>query len=101
MTEPAPQTGDARESADVKPSGDAPALALASLYQAFAQSMALTLQNAASAQGNLNILAQAALAQGIAQIHDRGEFSDAMAIGKTLSPAKPKVPAETPGTSAP
>jgi len=53
------QITDAITQANVKVLGDAPAVALGSLYQAIAQSLSLSAQNATSAQQQANALAEA------------------------------------------
>ena len=54
---------DSIAQANVKVLGDAPAEALSFLYQATAQSLAIAAANAASAQQQANILAQAVSAR--------------------------------------
>lgn len=54
---------DSITQANVKVLGDAPAEALSFLYQATAQSLAISAANAASAQQQANILAQAVSAR--------------------------------------
>lgn len=54
---------DSITQANVKVLGDAPAEALSFLYQATAQSLAIAAANAASAQQQANILAQAVSAR--------------------------------------
>lgn len=54
---------DSVSQANVKVLGDAPAEALSFLYQATAQSLAIAAANAASAQQQANILAQAVSAR--------------------------------------
>jgi hypothetical protein len=49
--------------------GQAPAAALANLYQASAQAFALMMQNAANAQQQMNITAQAVTAQGVVVLY--------------------------------
>ncbi len=57
------QVTDAITQSNVKVLGDAPATALAGLYQAVAQSLSLAAQNAAAAQQQNNILAEAVTAR--------------------------------------
>ena len=57
------QITDSVTQANVKVLGDAPAVALASLYQSTAFALSLAAQNAASAQQQANILAQAVTAR--------------------------------------
>jgi len=53
------QITDAVTQSNVKVLGEAPAMAMASLYQAVAQALALSAQNATNAQQQNNILAEA------------------------------------------
>ncbi len=52
--------------------GSAPAVALADLYQASAQALALAAHNAVFAQQQMNVTAQAATAAGVALILKAG-----------------------------
>lgn len=63
------QITDAVTQANVKVVGEAPALALGSVYQTAAHSMGLLFENAVSAQQSLNAATQAAANQGIAQLY--------------------------------
>lgn len=54
------QITDAVTQASVETLGQAPAIALGSLYQTIAQSLGLAAQNAVNAQQQSNVLAQAA-----------------------------------------
>ena len=49
--------------------GEAPSVALGNLYQASAQTFGMMMQNAAAAQQQLNITAQAVTAQGVALLY--------------------------------
>ena len=49
--------------------GEAPAVALGNLYQASAQTFGMMMQNAAAAQQQLNITAQAVTAQGVTLLY--------------------------------
>lgn len=64
-----PQITDATTQAHVEVLGSAPAHAIASLYGALSQSLALAAANAVSQQQAANTLLQATTAQGIAQIY--------------------------------
>ncbi len=57
------QITDAITQANVKVLGDAPAMAMAGLYQAVAQALSLAAQNATNAQQQNNILAEAVTAR--------------------------------------
>ena len=59
------QITDSVTQANVKVLGDAPAMALGSLYQATAQSLGIAAQNAVSNQQQTNILSQAATTQSV------------------------------------
>ncbi len=59
------QITDSVSQANLKVLGDAPATALANLYQATAQALANAAHNASSAQQQTNILAQAATTLGV------------------------------------
>jgi hypothetical protein len=62
------QITDAVTQANVKVLGDAPAQALAALYQSIAQSIALSAQNAVAAQQNANTLMEAVVAKTVAHL---------------------------------
>ena len=49
--------------------GQAPAMALSNLYQASAQAFAIMMQNAANAQQQMNITAQAVTSQGVVVLY--------------------------------
>jgi len=63
------QITDAVTQANVQVLGDAPALALAFLYQATAQAMANAAHNATAAQQNAQILAQAVTARCVVSLN--------------------------------
>ncbi|MDR6849552.1 hypothetical protein J2X47_003017 [Sphingomonas sp. BE270] len=63
------QITDSVSQAGVVTLGSAPAVALASLYQAVAQTIAMAAHNATFAQQQAYITAQAATAQGVALIY--------------------------------
>jgi hypothetical protein len=67
-----PQITDAVTQAEVTVLGDAPAMAMGNLYQVSAQSFGMMMQNAAAAQQQLNITAQAATTQGVAMLYSTG-----------------------------
>lgn len=64
-----PLITDAVTQSNVKVIGEAPAMALASVYQAMAHSNGVLFQNGVAAQQQQNILAQAAVNQGVMQIY--------------------------------
>ncbi|MCU1226415.1 MAG: RebB protein [Edaphobacter sp.] len=63
------QITDAVTQANVKVLGDAPAIAMANLYQATAQALANAAHNATTAQQQNNITAQAATVMGVATLY--------------------------------
>ncbi|WP_042722379.1 RebB family R body protein [Flavobacterium sp. B17] len=79
------QITDAVTQSNVKVVGEAPAMALANVYQTAAHSTGLMFENAVNAQNQQNILAQAAANQGIMQIYSIDTISDAIAIAKMLN----------------
>lgn len=60
---------DAVTAVNVKVLAEAPAMALANLYQATGQALSLAAQNAVTAQQNANIILQATTTQGVAQLY--------------------------------
>ncbi|MCB9761726.1 MAG: RebB family R body protein [Alphaproteobacteria bacterium] len=62
------QVTDAVTQTNTKVLGEAPAMALASVYQATAQALAVAAQNATAAQQNANTVLQATTAEGVARI---------------------------------
>ncbi|MCS3745504.1 hypothetical protein FHY18_001034 [Xanthomonas arboricola] len=63
------QITDAVTQSNVKVVGEAPAIALGSVYQTMAHSSGILFQNAVAAQQQQNTLAQAATDQGVMQIY--------------------------------
>ncbi|WP_240811654.1 RebB family R body protein [Brevundimonas sp. M20] len=63
------QITDAVTQANVKVVGEAPAMALGSLYQSAAHSLGIMFENAVTAQQNQNIMAQAATTQGVIALY--------------------------------
>ncbi|MCW0386031.1 hypothetical protein NB689_000200 [Xanthomonas sacchari] len=68
-TEVNDQITDAVTQSNVKVIGEAPAFAMASIYQSMAHSTGILFENAVSAQQQQNTLAQAAANQGVMQIY--------------------------------
>lgn len=64
-----PQITDAATQANAKVLGDAPAMAMGTLYQSLAHATGLAFQNAVTAQNSQNILQQAATTQGVIQLY--------------------------------
>jgi hypothetical protein len=63
------QITDAVTQANVKVVGEAPAMAMANVYQTAAHSLGLMFENAVNAQGQQNILAQAATTQAVVMMY--------------------------------
>jgi len=63
------QVTDAVTQSNVKVVGEAPAMAMGSIYQTMAHSTGILFENAVSAQQQQNTLAQAAANQGVMQIY--------------------------------
>jgi hypothetical protein len=63
------QVTDAVTQSNVKVVGEAPAMAMGSLYQTMAHSTGILFENAVSAQQQQNTLTQAATNQGVMQIY--------------------------------
>lgn len=72
------QITDAVTQANVKVLADAPAIAMANLYQATAQALANAAHNATMAQQQTNITAQAATVMGVATLYSL----DVSSLGK-------------------
>ena len=72
MAIPTPVNGqitDAVTQSNVTVLGDSPAMAMGNLYQVSAQAFGLMMQNAAAAQQQANVMAQAATTQGVAMLY--------------------------------
>lgn len=76
------QITDAVTQANVKVLGEAPAMAMGSIYQSMAHSTGILYQNAVSAQQQQNTLAQAASNQGVMQIYSVDTSAAATATNK-------------------
>ena len=76
------QITDAVTQSNVKVLGDAPAMAMGSIYQSMAQSTGILFENATSSQQQLNIAAQAATNQGVIQIYSMDTMAGAVATNK-------------------
>jgi len=79
------QITDAVTQANIKLLGEAPAMAMGSIYQSLGQSAGLAFQNAVSAQQQLNTLSQAATAQGVMQLYSVDVAATALATGAVAS----------------
>lgn len=76
------QITDSVTQANVKVLGDAPAMAMGSIYQALAHSTGILYENAVSSQQQLGIAAQAATNQGVMQVYSIDTMADAVATSK-------------------
>ena len=83
-----PQITDAVTQSNVKVVGEAPAMAMGTLYQSMAHSTGIMFENAVNTQNQQNILAQAATTQGVMQIYSVDTVSDAIAVADMQAPAK-------------
>ncbi len=70
-----PQITDAVTQSNVKVIGEAPAMAMSTLYQTMAHSTGILFENAVAAQQQMTVLAQAATNQGVMQIYALGGLS--------------------------
>lgn len=78
------QITDSVTQANVKVIGDAPAIAMANLYQATAQALANAAHNATSAQQQSNITAQAAKVMGVTTLYSIDTASTGVTIPRIL-----------------
>jgi hypothetical protein len=76
------QITDAVTQTNVKVIGEAPAMALGSIYQSMAHSMGILFENAVTAQQQQATLAQAATTQGVMQIYSLDTAAAAAAVAK-------------------
>jgi hypothetical protein len=79
------QITDSVTQANVKVLADAPAMAMANLYQATAQALANAAHNATTAQQQNNITAQAATVMGVATLYSIDTASTGDATAKILN----------------
>ncbi len=78
------QITDAVTQSNVKVVGEAPAMAMGSVYQTAAHSTGLMFENSVNAQSQQNILAQTATTQGVMQIYSLDTIADSIAISQML-----------------
>jgi hypothetical protein len=78
------QITDSVTQANVKVLADAPAIAMANLYQATAQALANAAHNATNAQQQNNITAQAATVMGVATLYSIDTASTGLATKAIL-----------------
>jgi len=76
------QITDAVTQSNVKVLGEAPAMAMGSIYQSLAHSTGILYENAVAAQQNQATLAQAATNQGVMQIYSLDTTAAAAAVAK-------------------
>ena len=82
MTQVSAQITDAVTQSNVKVLAEAPAMAMGTIYQALAHSTGMMFQNSVNAQQMQNMLQQAATAQGVIQMYSVDTMADAdAAIG--------------------
>jgi Killing trait len=74
-----PQSADSVAQASLQVVGQAPAMAMGTIYQSLAQATGLQFMNAVNAQQQSNILQQAATTQGVIQMYSVDTMSDATA----------------------
>jgi len=79
------QITDSVTQSNVKVLGDAPAVALGSLYQATAQALSNAAHNATSAQQQSSVTAQAATTMGVATLYSLDTASTGKATQAILS----------------
>lgn len=79
------QITDAVTQSNVKVVGEAPAMALGTLYQTLSHSTGLMFENSVNSQNQQNILGQTGTTQGVMQIYSMDTVADAIAIAKMLS----------------
>lgn len=78
------QITDAVTQSNVKVVGEAPAVALGTVYQTMAHSTGLSMENAVTSQNQQNILGNAGANMGVMQIYSLDTISDAVAISQIL-----------------
>jgi hypothetical protein len=76
------QVTDAVTQSNVKVIGEAPAMAMGTVYQTMAHSTGILFQNAVASQQQMNTLSQAATNQGIMQIYSMNTVAAAGATQK-------------------
>ena len=72
--------------------GNAPTVAMGSIYQSAAHSMSIVFQNTVQAQKHASIAAQAATNQGVIQIYSAGSMGAAVATAKLGGVRSPRAP---------
>ncbi len=77
-----PQVTDSITQANVKNLGDAPAMAIAHIYQTMAHSTGFMLENQVNAQHQLNLAGQAATVTGVSELFTFDTAEQAVAASK-------------------
>ncbi len=77
-----PQVTDSITQANVKNLGDAPAMAMAHLYQTMSHSSGIMFENQVNAQHQLNLTAQAATVTGVSEFYTVDIAEQAVAASK-------------------
>ncbi|PPU27850.1 RebB family R body protein [Xanthomonas arboricola] len=83
------QITDAVTQSNVKVIGEAPAMAMGTIYQSMAHSTGILFQNAVSAQQQQNTLSQAAANQGVMQIYSLDTTASAANVEKVAQAGVP------------
>jgi Killing trait len=78
------QVTDAVTQSNVKVIGEAPAMAMATVFQTMSHSTGLMFENSVNVQNQQNILGQTATTMGVMQIYSLDTISDAVAIARIL-----------------
>ncbi len=84
-----PMITDAVTQSNVKVVGEAPAMAMGSVYQTMAHSTGILFENYVSASQQQNILSQAAANQGVMQIYSMDTMAGAGATEKVAQSGTP------------
>ena len=79
-----PQITDAVTQTNVNVVGEAPAMAMGSLYQTAAMASSVSLQNAVAAQQAQQMLSEAVANQGVMQIYSLDTVADAISVADML-----------------
>ena len=96
------QVTDAVTQTNVKVLGEAPAMAMGSIYQALAHSTGLLLENASAQQQNNAVIAQAATTQGVALLYSVDTAAAGSAVRDILGSANaPAAPEANPAAAKP
>lgn len=96
-----PQITDAVTQANTKVIGEAPAMAMAAIYQSLAHSTGLLFENAVNAQAQMAITAQAATTQGVMSLYTIDTVAMVNTAEKLLNPEEQQAPAGLPDGVAP